>query len=162
MSGLDLEQKSSRTSALNCNKSFKVVHTTGSVELLKKKKELVEQNGNESSPIDFHVRNDGSWPSDSAKELHEVLSMVMLLEALKLKMYMNPLQADHATKRNDSTGKLNANDDGGANYGDVGDTNSYDNGGANLEDDGDANLDGDGYADSEEDADTNSNDFDYI
>ncbi|KAK9213413.1 hypothetical protein WN943_002801 [Citrus x changshan-huyou] len=98
MSGLDLEQKSSRTSALNCNKPSKVVHTTRSVKLLKKKKELVEQIGNESSPIDFHVRSDGSWPSDKAKELH------------------------------DSTGKLNANDDGSANSGDGSDTNSDDNG----------------------------------
>ena len=62
----------------------------------------------------------------------------------------------------DSTGKLNANDDGGANSGDGGDTNSDDNGGANLEDDGDGYADSEEDADTEEDADIDSNDFDDI
>ncbi|KAK9208226.1 hypothetical protein WN944_000580 [Citrus x changshan-huyou] len=88
------------------------------------------------------------------QHLKEVLSMVMLLEALKLKMYMDPLQATHATKRNaynDPTGKLNANENGGAQSDDSGGNDSDDNGDADLEEDGDANLHGDGYGDSEDD-----------
>ncbi|KAK9218636.1 hypothetical protein WN943_007273 [Citrus x changshan-huyou] len=137
------------------------LYTKLSIVVIREKFEFkAEQNGNEPSPIDsfemFHVRKDRSWPIDKAKELHA--QMVSKRNEL------------NESSDEDSTGKLNANDDGGANSKNSGGANSNDGGGTNLddnagadsEDEVDANLDGDGYGDSEDDADIDSNGFDGI
>ncbi|KAL9437173.1 hypothetical protein AB3S75_023089 [Citrus x aurantiifolia] len=68
-------KKTSTTIKRNRTKS-KLIHATGSVPMAKHRKEM-QQTGSELNPLDlfklFHVRKNGIWASNKAKEMHETM-----------------------------------------------------------------------------------------
>ncbi|XP_024042615.1 uncharacterized protein LOC102629497 [Citrus sinensis] len=68
-------KKTSTINKRNRTKS-KLIHTTSSIPMAKHRKEM-QQIGIELSPLDlfkmFHVRKNGIWASNKAKEMHEIV-----------------------------------------------------------------------------------------
>ncbi|KAL9462743.1 hypothetical protein AB3S75_000699 [Citrus x aurantiifolia] len=104
-------KKTSTINKRNRTKS-KLIHTTGSIPMAKHRKEM-QQIGIELSPLDlfkmFHVRKNGIWASNKAKEMHVYLEK----EVKKLKRLMKLVLGKSAQESSQKDIGLTKEDDDG-------------------------------------------------